>query len=183
MVRKAFILPRETSKNRRSKQFNMKIILAAAGAVLFLANNVAFAKAGPVPSAEQAECATGVQIISARGSYQAPGIGSMAPLVNAIMQKVPGSMAVGLDYPAVMKPVYRDSEDAGAKNMTKYIQYFAEKCPNTKQVLVGYSQGAQVTMDALCGSPTLRTGPLGPSYRDISKSHCMTLKEPLIAIG
>lgn len=161
----------------------MKVFAAAVGIASLFVNNVAVALASTVPSAEQSECATGVQIISARGTNQAPGIGSMSPLISAIMEKVPGSMAIGLGYPALFTPTYEASEDAGAKNMTNYIKYFAEKCPDTKQVLVGYSQGAQVTMDALCGSPSLKTGPLGSSYRDISKLPCLTPTVIMITIG
>lgn len=91
-------------------------------------------------SLEYPHCATGVQIIAARGTDQAPGLGSMAGVVEEIMNTIPGSQAVGLAYPASMLPTYRDSESAGARNMTVYIKYFAEKCPDTKLVLLGYSQ-------------------------------------------
>lgn len=86
------------------------------------------------------QCATGVQMIVARGTNQKASKGSMTRLANQIMDRVPGSQAVGLQYPASKEPSYPDSEGTGTNHMTQYIKYYSTKCPDTKLVLLGYSQ-------------------------------------------
>lgn len=86
------------------------------------------------------DCASGVQMIVARGTNQQSIKGSMTKLANKIMDQIPGSQAVGLQYPASKTPTYEKSEGKGSNHMTQYIEYYSTKCPNTKLVLLGYSQ-------------------------------------------
>lgn len=90
-------------------------------------------------------CPSGVQIIAARGTTEHAGLGAMQSLANDIMDKIPNSKAIGLRYPAKMKPSYSNSEETGVDHMKNYVRYFNQHCPKTKLVLLGYSQvGSQV---------------------------------------
>jgi hypothetical protein len=92
-----------------------------------------------------------VHIIVARGSTESPGMGTMGLTANQTVAKIPGSDAVGLDYPAIYPPI-RPSEPEGVAALTQYVTEYIDGCPNSKVVLMGYSQGAMVTMDTLCGT-------------------------------
>lgn len=54
-------------------------------------------------------------------------------------------------YPAELDP-YASSEQAGVGNLTALVRDYAACCPGVPLVLMGYSQGAQVTADFLCGT-------------------------------
>ncbi|KAI5467486.1 cutinase [Mariannaea sp. PMI_226] len=95
-------------------------------------------------------CAKGAHIIIARESQAPPGPGLMGTVAQNIIQYIPGSDIECLDYPALLTP-YVASETAGVLIMTRVIRDYAIKCPMTRMVLLGYSQGAQVTSDVLCG--------------------------------
>lgn len=113
----------------------------------------------------QAACATGVHIIAARGSTEAPGEGKCQSLSDLIKAQIPGSDDVAVVYPAALLE-YETSETDGVKNMTQMIQSYTQSCPNTKIVLTGFSQGAQVVGDVLgggsYGSPP--TAPLSAQF-------------------
>lgn len=93
-----------------------------------------------------------IQIIAACGTYQS-GYGTLESLVDSMKGAIPGSSSVALEYPAASsaQTPYRESVQAGVTNMTRYIEYFVDGCPNTQLLLVGYSQGAQVSLTSLCG--------------------------------
>ncbi|KPM36473.1 hypothetical protein AK830_g10086 [Neonectria ditissima] len=97
------------------------------------------------------KCTPGVHIIVARASLEAPGPGIMGAVAEKIINRMPGSDIVAVDYPALLDP-YVPSQTAGVANMTKMVQEYAEECPRTNMVLMGYSQGAHVTADVLCGA-------------------------------
>lgn len=137
---------------------------------------IACTSANPLPvfPLDEASCPP-VQIIAARGTNQAPGMGpALSQLATTIKQKLPNLHAEGLQYPASMLPTYEASEMVGVRNMTTYIKSYADMCPKTKQVIMGYSQGAQVAMDALCGVSTpgwpAKTAALSASYREQVKA-------------
>lgn len=52
--------------------------------------------------------------------------------------------------PALLDP-YVESETQGISNLTEMVLDYQSCCPDSKMVLLGYSQGAQVTADFLCG--------------------------------
>ena len=64
----------------------------------------------------------------------------MGGLANEITSQISGSASVGLRYPASMNPTYEKSENKGVDHMQAYIKYFSQNCPNTKIVVLGYSQ-------------------------------------------
>ena len=118
-------------------------------------------------------CATGVHMIVARGSTEAPGEGPIVNVTSAVEAAIPGSDSVAVVYPATLLP-YASSEEAGVKNMTTMVQQYAQSCPNTKIALLGFSQGAQVIGDTLGGGTFglfSKTTPLPNSVTKNSKSY------------
>lgn len=92
----------------------------------------------PPPPGPPAACAP-VNIIVARGSLEAQGAGLLGNIaMNASMQ-IPGSVITPLVYPAQLDP-YPPSVSAGVMNMTTLLNQQAQQCPQSKLVLMGYSQ-------------------------------------------
>lgn len=97
-----------------------------------------------------AEPCPDVEVVFARGTGEPPGIGSVGGLfVDALRSQV-GAKSLGVyavNYPAsndfassdFPKTVIDGIRDAGS-----HIQSMAMSCPQTRQVLGGYSQGAAV---------------------------------------
>ncbi|TID02587.1 Acetylxylan esterase 2 [Colletotrichum higginsianum] len=98
----------------------------------------------------QQPCST-VNIILARGSLEAQGVGLLGNIAKNASTQLPGSIVTPLEYPAQLDP-YPPSVAAGVTNMTALLNQQAQQCPGTKLVLMGYSQGAQVSLDTLCGT-------------------------------
>ncbi|EEY16595.1 Axe2 [Verticillium alfalfae VaMs.102] len=107
----------------------------------------ALALALPQALAQQA-CAP-VNIIIARGSTEQPGVGLMGAISSAAAQQIPGAVVTPLDYPAQLNP-YPPSVAAGVVSMTDLLTQQTAGCPQTKLVVMGYSQGAHVALDTLC---------------------------------
>jgi cutinase len=95
--------------------------------------------AGSIPTASAA--CPGAEVVFARGREEPPGLGAVGDaLVNSLRAKVP-NMAVGaygVNYPANI------SVDSGASDMSAHVQSMARTCPETREVLGGYSLGAEV---------------------------------------
>lgn len=101
-----------------------------------------------------AQCAVSpaVHIIAARGTGERPGVGAQQSVVTSIQKRLPGSSVEAVDYPATTaQPA---SNNAGNAAMTRQITAYAQACPNSKIVLMGYSQGAQVLGDVVSGGGT-----------------------------
>lgn len=144
----------------------------AARLISVLACSQAVLGAAIISRQTTSKCATGVHIIAARGTGEAPGEGAIGSLASDIVARIPGSDSVALAYPASVLPSYEMSEGSGTKNMTMYIQQYVASCPNTKIVLLGYSQGAEVAMDTICGTTSsgfAATAPLASQYGSHSK--------------
>lgn len=84
-------------------------------------------------------CATGVHMIVARASTEQPGQGIIGAVATQVQQAVPGSDSEAVDYPATLQN-YQSSEASGVVAMTKLIQDYTARCPNSKIALMGYSQ-------------------------------------------
>ncbi|KAM0277188.1 hypothetical protein ACHAQH_005970 [Verticillium albo-atrum] len=95
-------------------------------------------------------CAEGVHLLVARGSNEDPGPGRLGPLADHIAAAIPNSAIESIVYPATFDD-YGLSVADGAEALTAALDRYTDACPNGKVVLLGYSQGAQVTLDALCG--------------------------------
>ncbi|OLN83435.1 Acetylxylan esterase 2 [Colletotrichum chlorophyti] len=111
----------------------------------------ALACLAPFAAFAQTQACAPVNIIVARGSLEAQGAGLLGNIANTASSKIPGSVVTPLIYPAQLDP-YPPSVAAGVANMTTLLSEQAQQCPNTKIVLMGYSQGAQVSLDTLCGT-------------------------------
>lgn len=109
---------------------------------------------------------TGVHMIVARASTEAAGEGATGQLATLIASYLPGSDSVAVDYPATLTD-YANSETSGVVAMTALIEEYVDSCPQSKIVLLGYSQGAHVIGDVLCGTSEVglnTTAPLSSTY-------------------
>jgi hypothetical protein len=113
-----------------------------------------------------------VNIITARASTESPGEGMTGSLVtqivNASKQTVSREAVV---YPATLTN-YASSESQGVTNAEQELTTAVQNCPNQKQVLLGYSQGAQVVMDVIAGNSEV--GSVAPVSTSIS-SHVVAI--------
>ena len=112
-------------------------------------------------------CATGVHIIAARGSTEPQGEGPLQNVSALIEQSIPGSTDAAVVYPAELVP-YESSEESGVTNMTQMLTSYVQQCPNSKVVLLGYSQGGQIVGDVLGGGSYGGTPPI--DYATYSKN-------------
>jgi acetylxylan esterase len=123
--------------------------VAAAAACLSLA---AFAAPGARAVAPPASGCAAVNLIVARASTEAPGEGitqSLATeIVNSSTQTVSQQAVV---YPATLTN-YASSESLGVTDAEQELTTAVNNCPNQKEVLLGYSQGAEVSMDVIAGN-------------------------------
>jgi cutinase len=96
-----------------------------------------------IPSA--AEPCADVEVVFARGTSEAPGVGGTGQaFIDSLRAQTPGkSVSVyAVDYPATED--FANSIAAGAGDASAHVQSIAAQCPNSKIVLGGYSQGAAV---------------------------------------
>jgi cutinase len=116
----------------------------AAGAALIAPS--AFSPA--VPSASADDCPD-AEVTFARGTDEPAGLGRVGQaLVDALRQQTGMNIgAYAVNYKASLLQLHTD---AGSKDAVSHIKSMAEKCPNTPQVLGGYSQGASV-IDIVAG--------------------------------
>ncbi|KAE8356272.1 acetylxylan esterase precursor [Aspergillus coremiiformis] len=94
-----------------------------------------------------------VHLIVARQSNAWPGEGRMKELADSIKRQLPSADSEALQYPAygdIWR--YRSSVFAGDKAMIAATTTYVSRCPNSTIVLLGYSQGAHIIGDILCGS-------------------------------
>ena len=119
------------------------------------------------PVAHAAAC-NDVEVVFARGTKEAPGIGRVGEaFVNDLVNLV-GNRSVGVyavNYPASYD--FLAAAD-GANDASAYIQDVVNNCPDTKVVLGGYSQGAAV-VDVVTSVPVPGIGftnPLPPAAGD-----------------
>ncbi|GAA3536845.1 cutinase [Aeromicrobium flavum] len=124
---------------------NLRTTCALAGGLLALATVATPAAAAPATAAD--DCAD-VNVIVVRGTGEPGTFGWIIGdgLVGKVRAKVPGTKATALDYPA---SIGRDSVPNGITNLVATVTERAAACPEEQQVLVGYSQGAQVVNGAL----------------------------------
>lgn len=82
-------------------------------------------------------------IIVTRASTEAPGTGVLGSVADAIVAARPKSDIYANPYPALLDP-YLESETAGVGNLTEIVLEYQTCCPDSKMVLLGYSQ-ARIT--------------------------------------
>jgi cutinase len=120
--------------------------------------------AAPLVATASAESCPDVEVIFARGTNDAPGLGRVGDaFVGALRSKVPGRDigAYAVNYPASYN--FLQAAD-GANDASGHVQYMVDNCPATRLVLGGYSQGAAV-IDIVAAAPVPGfgfTSPLPP---------------------
>jgi cutinase len=109
-----------------------------------------------------------VEVVFARGTGEPAGIGSVGnAFVSSLRSQMPGKSVgtYGVNYPASYNFL---GATTGANDASGHLQDMANKCPNTKLVLGGYSQGAAV-VDIVTAAPVGGVGftrPLPPDVAD-----------------
>jgi hypothetical protein len=86
-----------------------------------------------------AQNCSSVHIIVARASTEPPGTGIIGLVAKQVQSQVSGVDIASVDYPATLDN-YVNSQTAGVTAMTNMVTDYATKCPNSKMVLMGYSQ-------------------------------------------
>ncbi|KAI0203812.1 catalytic core domain of acetyl xylan esterase [Astrocystis sublimbata] len=98
------------------------------------------------------DCAN-LHIFGARETTAPPGFGTAATVIRLIQRSFPGSSSESIVYPAAGGNLYAASVAAGVSAVATQTNSYFQTCPNTTLVMVGYSQGAQIVDDAICGGP------------------------------
>jgi hypothetical protein len=105
----------------------------------------------PVPLLEDRQtssCVTGVHIIVARASGEQQGEGIIGQVASNVVNQIPGSDSIAVNYPATLYN-YQSSESQGVTAMTNLIEQYTSSCPNSKIVLMGYSQVRRNTFGSI----------------------------------
>src|ERR1700742_2939986 len=138
-------------------------ILAAA---TLIATLYGYFAAMPGANAAAGDSCASVEVVFARGTNEAPGVGATGQaLVDALNTRLPGKTVdvYGVNYPASLD--FGRAAD-GIVDASNRIQTIAATCPTTKNVLGGYSQGAAVagytTTDTVPAGFALPAGITGP---------------------
>ena len=107
-----------------------------------------------------------VEVVFARGTFEAPGVGATGQaFVDALTTRLPGESVdvYGVNYPASLD--FGQAAE-GIVDASNKIESTVASCPNTKIVLGGYSQGAAVagytTADSVPAGYNLPDGITGP---------------------
>ncbi|MCB0934161.1 MAG: cutinase family protein [Mycobacterium sp.] len=108
-----------------------------------------------------------VEVVFARGTKEAPGIGRVGEAFVSDLRNLVGNRSLGVygvNYPASYD--FLAAAD-GANDASAYIQNVVNNCPNTKLVLGGYSQGAAI-IDVLAAVPFPAIGFNNPLPPDVA---------------
>ncbi len=93
-----------------------------------------------------------VEVVFARGTMAPPGISPVGQaFVDSLRSQIGGKSVevYAVDYPAGLD--FGPSATAGASDASAHVQSIVATCPDTKIVLGGYSQGADV-IDLITGA-------------------------------
>lgn len=126
-----------------------RLIGLGASALVIAAGLLATPAAAPKAAAD--DCPD-VEVIFARGTNEPPGLGRVGDaFVDSLRQQTNGLniLPYGVNYAASKLQLHGGD---GANDTIDRVKKSVEKCPNTKIVLGGYSQGASV-MDIVAGVP------------------------------
>ncbi|KAI1435957.1 cutinase-domain-containing protein [Xylaria sp. CBS 124048] len=98
-----------------------------------------------------------IYVFGARETTVPPGYGTAGGLVDMVLAAYPGSGSAPISYPACGGQSscggvsYDESAAEGTTAVISAVNSFNSQCPNSQIVLIGYSQGAQIMDNALCG--------------------------------
>lgn len=105
-----------------------------------------------MPPSAHADGCNDVEVVFARGTKEAPGLGRVGEAFVDNLRGMVGNRSMGVyavNYPASYD--FLAAAD-GANDASAHVQYVINNCPNTKVVLGGYSQGAAI-VDVLAAVP------------------------------
>ncbi len=140
-------MPSATELEVRHRRAALIMLTAAS----FLALAALVAPGARAVTAPSGSCAA-VNIITARASTEAQGEGITGSLVTQIVNSSTQTVShEAVVYPATLTN-YASSESQGVTNAEQELTTAAQNCPNQKEVLLGYSQGAEVSMDVIAGN-------------------------------
>ncbi|KAI1106296.1 carbohydrate esterase family 5 protein [Jackrogersella minutella] len=111
------------------------------------------ALAAPSGDIEARQSCAKVHVLGARESTVPQGYGSSQAMIQLIQGAYSGTTSEAIVYPAAGGDAYSSSVTAGIKAVVSQVSAYVEKCPDSAVVVVGYSQGGQITDDAFCGGP------------------------------
>ncbi|WP_231107565.1 cutinase family protein, partial [Mycobacterium avium] len=125
---------------------------------------------GPAPRAAADGCPD-VQLIFARGTAEPPGLGAVGDALFAALQPALGNRnvdAYAVNYPASYN--FLTTAD-GANDARDHIAEMVDRCPSTRLVLGGFSQGA-AAVSMLAGVPPVgqRIGNFGSAPPPTTRS-------------
>jgi len=130
------------------------------------------ADADPVASAPAAACPD-AEVVFARGTTEAPGVGGIGQaFIDSLQARLKGKSlwTYAVDYPASTD---WPTAAQGVIDAADRLREMAAKCPVTKMVLGGYSQGAAVMGYVTAAAippgyavPPAITGPMPPEVAD-----------------
>lgn len=105
-------------------------------------------------AADGSACPSGVHIIGVRGTLEKTGFGAMQNITDKLKQKLSAVDAYAIDYPASGIAIgddgepnpdlreYSASEAQGYAALKTHLEDYSTLCPDTKVVLMGYSQAS-----------------------------------------
>lgn len=158
----------EADARRPLRRATMVALTAVSGLAL---TALAAPRASAVP-APSGGCAA-VNIITARASTEPQGEGITGSLVTQIVNSSTQTVSrEAVVYPATLTN-YTSSESQGVTNAEQELTTAVQSCPNQKEVLLGYSQGAEVSMDVIAGNSEVG-GTVAPVSTSIS-SHVVAI--------
>ncbi len=127
-----------------------KLIRIGAGTLIASALSCVAPLTAPMAPRASADPCPDVEVVFARGSGEAPGVGNIGqPFVDELRSQIGGR---SLGVYAVNYPASTDFSNAdfpltvidGIRDAGTHLESMAANCPQTREVLGGYSQGAAV---------------------------------------
>lgn len=115
-------------------------MISLAAASLFLLGS---SSASPLQSRQSCPA---IHVFGARETTAPAGYGTAGVVVNLVLNAYPGSTSEAINYPACGGQSscggvsYANSVQQGVAAVTAAVNAFNNKCPDTKLVIVGYSQ-------------------------------------------
>ncbi len=131
--------------------------IARVAAVVAVATTMAWAPLSAFIDAGHAAASpcSDVEVVFARGTDEAPGLGGVGRAFVDSLRSQAGGRSLGVyavNYPATYD--FARSMPVGAGDARTHVESTAANCPNTKMVLGGYSQGAAVIDITTDGLPS-----------------------------
>ncbi|KAK6000835.1 hypothetical protein QM012_003560 [Aureobasidium pullulans] len=123
--------------------------VAAPSIALAIAQISTAASLPQLEARQSSECSQ-VHIFLAKGNNE-PYPGRQGELVNAVCDGLPSCDYENILFYNPVEAPYCQSVDEGVANGIAQLNSYAARCPNTKLVVSGYSQGAQVVGDIIGG--------------------------------